>query len=83
MKNLQAYVDQKNKWAKLFGQPELVIGRDNQRIADSLDCDMSPENISCDGERPRSEVARLYKIYTAAARELKAIDASVKFYEFG
>lgn len=83
MQNLQAYVDQKNKWSKLFGQPELVIGRDNQRIADSLDCDMSPENISCDGERPASQVRQLYRFYTAAARELKAIDASVKFYEFG
>ena len=82
MKNLQAYVDRKNSWGKLFGSKPLVIGRDNQKIADSLDADLSPENISCDGERPASEVRKLYKFYTAAARELQQLDPSVKFYEF-
>lgn len=82
MRNLQAYVDRKNAWGKLFGSKPLVIGRDNQKIADSLDADLSPENISADGERPASEVRKLYKFYTAAARELVSIDSSVKFYEF-
>lgn len=82
MKNLQAYVDRKNSWSKLFGSKQLVIGQDNQAIADSLDCDLSPENISCDGERPASEVRKLYKFYTAAAQELKQLDPTVKFYEF-
>ena len=82
MKNLQAYVDRKNSWSKLFGSRPLVIGKDNQKIADSLDADLSPENISADGERPASQVRQLYKFYTAAARELRQLDPSVKFYEF-
>ena len=82
MKNLQAYVDRKNSWSKLFGSKPLVIGQDNQAIADALDCDMSPENVCADGERPLSQVRQLRAFYTAAARELRQLDPSVKFYEF-
>lgn len=82
MKNLQAYVDRKNSWGKLFGSKPLVIGRDNQKIADSLDADLSPENLTCDGELPRSEVQKRHKFLSAAARELMSIDSRVKFYEF-
>lgn len=81
MKALQAYVDRKNSWAKLFKGAELVIGRDNQKIADSLDCDLSPENLSCDGELPRGEVQRRYRALVAAVADLRAIDSSVKLYE--
>lgn len=81
MRNLQAYVDRKNSWGKLFGSEPLVIGRDNQKIADSLDADLSPENISCDGERPASEVRKLYKFYSAAAQELRQLDATVEMWE--
>ena len=81
MKNLQAYVDRKNSWSKLFGSAPLVIGRDNQKIADSLDADLSPENISADGERPAAEVRRLYKFYTTAARELRQLDPTVEMWE--
>lgn len=81
MRNLQAYVDRKNSWGKLFGSQPLVIGRDNQKIADSLDADLSPENISCDGERPASEVRKLYKFYSAAAQELRQLDATVEMWE--
>ena len=82
---LEQYVEQKNKWAAIFKgkQLSLLNADDRQKIADSLDADLSPENITCDGERPRSEVQRLYKFYTRAAQELKSIDPSVTFYEFG
>ena len=52
MKNLKAYVDQKNRWDMIFGKPKLVIGQDNQKIADSIDSELSPENLTCDGEAP-------------------------------
>ena len=81
MKALQEYVDRKNTWSKIFGSEPLVIGRDNQKIADALDADMSPENISCDGERPASQVRELYAFYTRVAKELRAVDSSVKLYE--
>lgn len=84
MKALQAYVDQKNKWNKLFkgAQFDLSTAKGRQRVADSLDCDLSPENLTCDGELPRSQVQARYKALTSAARDLQKLDPSVKFYEF-
>jgi len=82
MKALQAYVDQKNAWSKLFKGRELKIGQDNQRIADMIDADLSPENLTCDGELSRAQVQSRYKTLTAAANELKALDKTVSFYEY-
>jgi hypothetical protein len=80
---LQEYVDRKNKFAAVFNGRTLVIGQDNQAIADSIDCELSPENLSCDGELPRSQVQARYRALTAAATELQRLDPTVKFYEFG
>ena len=84
MKALQAYVDQKNKWAALFkgAQMELATAKGRQRVADALDCDLSPENLTCDGELPRSQVQARYKALTTAANQLKQLDPTVKMYEF-
>jgi hypothetical protein len=84
MKALQAYVDQKNKWAALFkgAQMELATAKGRQRVADALDADLSPENLTCDGELPRSQVQARYKALTTAANQLKQLDPSVKMYEF-
>ena len=82
MKNLQKYLDQKNQWNAIFGGKPMVIGRDNQRIADMIDGDLSPENLTCDGELSRSQVQTRYRTLTVAAKELKQLDPSVKFYEF-
>ena len=82
MKNLQKYLDQKNQWNSIFGGRALVIGKDNQRIADMIDSELSPENLTCDGELSRGQVNARYRQLTAAARELQKLDPSVKFYEF-
>ena len=82
MKNLKAYVDQKNRWDMIFGLPALVIGLHNQQIAESIDSDLSPENLTCDGELSRTAVQQRYRQLTAAARELKELDPAVKFYEY-
>lgn len=84
MKALQAYVDQKNKWAALFkgAQMELTTARGRQRVADALDADLSPENLTCDGELPRSQVQARYKALRSAAIQLQALDPQVKMYEF-
>ena len=82
MKSLQKYLDQKNQWNSIFGGKPLVIGRDNQRIANMIDGDLSPENLTCDGELPRSQVQARYRQLTAAAQELRSLDPTVKFYEF-
>ena len=82
MKHLKAYVDQKNQWSAIFGKNQLVIGQDNQKIADALDADLSPENLTCDGELPRAQVNARYRLLTSAARELITLDPSVKMWEF-
>ena len=84
MKALQAFIDQKNHWNSFFKgeQYEIQTAQGRQRVADSLDADLSPENLTCDGELPRSQVQARYKQLTAAAKELKQLDPSVKFYEF-
>ena len=81
---IEQYVDQKNQWAGLFGGKKLSLlnKADRQRIADSLDADLSPENLTCDGELPRAEVQKRYNFLTRAAKELKSIDPAVEIYGF-
>ena len=84
MSALNTYLDRKNAFAKMFGQKaiSLQVAADRQRIADSIDADLSPENLTCDGELSRSQVQTRYRALTAAAKELQKLDPSVKFYEF-
>lgn len=84
MTALQAYINQKNKWNAIFRgeQFELETARGRERVAQSLDADLSPENLTCDGELPRAEVNRRYKELMTAAKQLKQLDPSVKFYEY-
>jgi hypothetical protein len=81
---LEQYVEKKNSWGKLFGHKPLSLlsATDRQKIADSIDSDLSPENLTCDGELPRSQVQARYKMLTRAAQELQSIDPAVTFYEF-
>jgi hypothetical protein len=84
MKALQAYIDQKNTWNAIFKgrQYEIKTAKGRQEVADCLDADLSPENLTCDGELPRSQVQARYRTLTSAARDLQKLDPSVKFYEF-
>ena len=81
--SLIKYVEQKNRFNAIFGQRELDVrnAADRQKIADMIDCDLSPENLSCDGELPRSQVQAKYNMLTKAARDLYRLDPSVKFSE--
>lgn len=85
MNALENYVERKNAWGKIFKNKPLDLNNpiDRQKIADSLDCDLSPENLTCDGELSRSQVQARYRELTQAAKQLKQLDPSVKFYEFG
>jgi hypothetical protein len=47
-----------------------------------IDSALSPENLTCDGELPRSEVQRRYRELITAAKQLKKLDPSVTFYEY-
>jgi hypothetical protein len=82
---LEQYVEQKNKWRGIFNQAPLSLlnAQDRQAIANSIDSEMSPENLTCDGELPRAEVSRRIKFLSRCAEELLSIDPSVTFYEMG
>lgn len=80
---LEQYVDGKNRWGALFGNKPLSLlnAKDRQAIANSIDADLSPENLTCDGERPASEVRQRQAFLFRCAEELISIDPSVTFYE--
>jgi len=84
MSVLKKYLDRKNAYATIFGAKALTLDNasDRQKIADSIDSDLSPENLTCDGELPRSVVQSRYNELMTAAKQLKKLDPSVKFYEF-
>ena len=81
---IEQYVERKNSFAKLFGTKPLSLlnAKDRQTIADSLDADLSPENLTCDGEVRGAQLQAKYKFLTRAAAELQSIDPSVTFYEY-
>jgi len=84
MKALQKYIDQQNRWNSIFKgtQYEITTQAGRQKVADMIDSALSPENLTCDGELPRAEVNRRYKELMTAAKQLKQLDPSVKFYEY-
>jgi len=84
MKALQEFVAQKNHWNSFFKgkQYEIVSKFGRQEVANMIDAALSPENLTCDGELPRAEVNRRYKELMTAAKQLKKLDPTVKFYEY-
>jgi hypothetical protein len=88
MKALQTYIDNKNRYASLFkGQRteplyEIQTAAGRQRVAEMIDCALSPENLSCDGELSRTETNRRYRELTTVAKQLLQLDPTVKFYEY-
>jgi hypothetical protein len=91
MRALTTFIDNKNKYQALFrGQRteplyEIQTAAGRKRVAEMIDCALSPENLSCDGELGRTEINRRYRELTAAARDLVKLDPSMAqhMYEFG
>ena len=84
MQALRKFIEQKNHWNSFFQgeQYEIDTAAGRQRVADMIDSALSPENVTCDGELPRSEVQRRYRELMGAAKQLKKLDPSVTFYEY-
>jgi hypothetical protein len=82
---LEAYVAQKNTWARIWKSKELSLlnAQDRQIIANSIDSDMSPENLTCDGELPPAMVRDKVRRLSRCAEELLSIDPTVTFDEMG
>ena len=89
MKALNALIKLENDWSSMFNpkfvayEVATVAGR--ERVAKMIDAKLSPENLSCDGELPRSQVQARYRALTSAAQDLVRLDPSMAqfMYEFG
>lgn len=86
MKALQAYIDRQNDWDSLFNRTNarplsLDSAEDRQRLARRIDNELSPENLSCDGELSRAEVNRRYNNLIKVAEQLQKLDPSIQFSE--
>ena len=77
------FVVQKNHWNSFFkgAQYEIATAAGRQQVADMIDAALL--RLARDGELSRSEVNRRYKELMTAAKQLKRLDPSVTFYEYG
>ena len=84
MKELKQYVEQKNRFNAIFkGRVyDLSSSADRQLVANALDSDLSPENLTCDGELPRAQVRTRAAFLQRAASQLVKLDPTVRFYEY-
>ena len=89
MKALNELIKLENDWSSMFNgkfvayEVATVAGR--RRVAEMIDAKLSPENLSCDGELPMTQVRARYRALTAAAQDLVRLDPSMAqfMYEFG
>jgi hypothetical protein len=84
MQALNEYVAQKNRWNSLFNSAPLDLNsaQDRKQIAQYIDSDLSPENLSCDGELPASQVRARYKQLNTVAKQLQKLDPTVAQYMY-
>jgi hypothetical protein len=74
MKALQTYIDEKNRWRAVFGKAPLTLAS----AAETIDCDLSPENLTCDGELRGPQLHARHKQLTTAGRQLVLLDPSLQ-----
>lgn len=75
MKALNNHIERMNGLRKIFGQPPIQLPLNQSSvdlIAQSIDCQLSPENLSCDGELSRSETTKRAKHLHNALNDLTA-----------
>ena len=83
MKELNEFVARENKWAQIFGNTvEIRTAKGRKDVAGRIDCALSPENLSCDGEISAAEANRKFRFLTKAAEQLMKIDPSVEIHEY-
>ena len=83
MRNLEHYVTDYNRWRRIWGDPPVDISNptDLQRVAARVEGDLSPENLTCDGELPADVVAEQHRYLLAVAKEIKQLNPSIQFWE--
>ncbi len=83
MKALNEYVEGRNRIRAMFRQRPLSLdsARDRQQLADDISSSLSPENLTNDGELPRSVVEKKWQMLTRVRQQLQKMDSQVAFYE--
>jgi len=75
MKNLQRYLDEKiNFWNELTGRPEVTLPLAEDEVIDLIEdiaCNLSPENLHCDGEITAAQARTKYNFYMRVIRDLE------------
>ena len=81
---LESYVEQKNRWSAIFGkrQLSLLVQADRVKIAEMLEGDLSPENLTCDGELQGSAVVQKSRMLNRCVEELFSIDPTLTSLEY-
>ena len=70
---LSNYVEQLNSWNAIFNDESIefpLTAESAQKIGSKLDCELSPENLHCDGEISAREAQRKYNFLTSVVDEL-------------
>ena len=74
MKNLTHYIDNRNQWNSFFPSNKTITFPLSQKnvdgLARSLDGDLSPENLHCDGEISQAQAQNKYNYYGRVIRDL-------------
>ena len=84
MQALNKYVEDKNTWQILFSGAKLLTldtASGRKAIAEQLDCDLSPENLHCDGEISQAQAMKKYRALSKAAEQLLKLDPTVTVEE--
>ena len=83
MRALEHYVQQRNEIRAMFKSRPLTLldAKDRQTLADDISSALSPENLTCDGELPRSVVQKKWQMLTQVRQQLQRLDPAVAFYE--
>ena len=74
MKNLETYLEQKNRWNAIFGQAAMTFPlsqSDANDLMNSIASELSPENLHCDGEASITHVRKKAKFLDTVQRELE------------
>ena len=84
MQQLKKYVEEKNTWQILFSGTKLLTldtAQGRKAIAEQLDCDLSPENLHCDGEISQAQAQRKYRTLSKVAEQLIKLDPTATVEE--
>ena len=73
VRHLNDYIEQRNRWMALFSKDSIKFPLTQQSvdaIIDTLNSDLSPENLHCDGEISPAQAQAKYRFYKTVADEL-------------